>query len=96
MSSANVDAIKKLRDSAGTDDVAVFRSAVLGLGTSRPLNMASAKSTIRAIAVTTTNRGNSYEDLLLSVYGWRLGQDIKAGLPPSNADNADWVRKNLM
>jgi hypothetical protein len=77
-------------------DVAVFRRAVANLGAGRPLDKASAKSTIRSIAVTATSRGNSYEDLLLSVYGWRLGQDIKAGRPPSNSDNSDWVRKNLM
>ena len=69
-------------------NVAVFRSALTSLGIGRPLNKVAAKATTRGIAVTTTNHGNSYEDLLLSVYVWRLGQDIKVGLPPSRFPHA--------
>ena len=48
-------AFKEQFAAATAADVAVFRSAVVGLGSARPLDRTAAKSTIRAIAVTTTN-----------------------------------------
>ena len=77
-------------------DILVFRDAERALGTGRPLNMAAAKPRLRGIRVTSSQRGNSYEDLLLSLYGWRLGQDIKLRRIASKADITAWLRGNLM
>jgi len=80
---------------ATTSDVAVFRSAVAKLGTGSPLDKVSASAEMHGITVIPTGRGNSYQDLLLSIYGWRLGQTIKITIPPTS-DITSWVRTNLM
>ena len=77
-------------------DVQIFRRAEVALGTGRPLDMAAAKPMLRGIRVTPTQRGNSYEDLLLSLYGWRLGQDIKTSRFSATAGITAWVHANLM
>jgi hypothetical protein len=77
-------------------DIQVFRSAERALGTGRPLNIAAAQAMLRGIRVVPTMRGNSYEDLLLSLYGWRLGQDIRRNQFRTGAEVAAWIRSNLM
>jgi hypothetical protein len=77
-------------------DIQVFRSAERALGTGRPLNTAAAQAMLRGIRVVPTMRGNSYEDLLLSLYGWRLGQDIRRNQFRTGAEVAAWIRSNLM
>jgi hypothetical protein len=83
---------------AATDsDIQVFTAAEKALGSSTPLDLAAANSKLRGgITVDPTGRGNSYQDLLLSLYGWRLGQWIKAGKFKTGAEIAAWVRANLM
>jgi hypothetical protein len=76
-------------------DVRVFTLAEMSLGTSTPLDLATADARLRGITVVSTQRGNSYQDLLLSLYGWRLGQWIRAGRFTSRADVAAWIRANL-
>jgi len=76
-------------------DVTVFRSAESNLGSATPLDIAAASATLRGIAVTPTNRGNSFEDLLLSNYGWRLGQMFSDGRITARSVAAAWVRANL-
>lgn len=84
---------------AATDaDVQVFISAEQNLGTGSPLDLASASSTLSGIRVDSTLRGNSYQDLLLSLYGWRLGQWINySGRKYATKTGvAAWIRTNLM
>jgi len=76
-------------------DVQVFRDAERGLGRGSPLDLATADGKLRSIRVDSSLRGNSYQDLLLSCFGWRLGQDIKAGKFSSTGDVAAWVRTNI-
>lgn len=81
---------------AATDaDVQVFRSAEANLGTAQPLNLGAAKSTLRGIIVNATLRGNSYEDLLLTLYGWRLGQSIRRLGFATKTETATWIRVNI-
>ncbi len=40
-------------------------------------------------------RGNSLEDLVLSVRGWELGRDIALGVIKTNDELADWVARNI-
>jgi len=76
-------------------DVQIFRNAERSLGSASPLDLGAASATVRGIKVDPSLRGNSYEDLLLSVFGWRLGQMIKDGTARSKADIAAWIRTNI-
>jgi hypothetical protein len=42
-----------------------------------------------------TGRGNSFEDLHLSLYGFRLGQLIRNGGMTTRAAAAEWIRTDL-
>lgn len=61
----------------------------------QPLNLDAAKSTLRGITVNATLRGNSYEDLLLTLYGRRLGQSIRRLGFATKAEIATWIRVNI-
>jgi hypothetical protein len=80
---------------ATASDVQIFLGAEASLGTGSPLDLATASGRLRGIAVNPSNRGNSYEDLLLSCFGWRLGQWIGASRFAAKADVAAWVRTNI-
>lgn len=80
---------------ATPSDVQVFLGAEASLGTGSPLDLATASTRLRGITVVSTNRGNSYEDLLLSCFGWRLGQWIRGGRFANKAAVAAWVRTNI-
>jgi hypothetical protein len=77
-------------------DIDIFQQAGNALGASTPLNLAAAKSKLTTINVDPNKYGNSYQDLLLSLYGWRLGQSIKDGEFRTNSEVADWIRANLI
>jgi hypothetical protein len=82
---------------AATDaDIQAFEDADQLLGTSPKLDGAAADGKLHSIRVVPTQRGNSYQDLLLSLYGWRLGQLVKDGKVKSGAEIGTWVRTNLM
>jgi hypothetical protein len=81
---------------ATSGDVAAFRSAEQNLGNRLPLDLKSALATLRGIAVDNRQRGNSYEDLLLSLAGWRLGRSIQYGTLSTRASVASWSRQTLM
>jgi hypothetical protein len=90
--------LRKFREqlAACTDaDVQVFQDALGSLGNQSPLAINTAKTKIRSIRVDESLSGNSYADLLLSLFGWRLGQDILAGKFASVADVATWIRQNI-
>lgn len=92
---AVLDAFRTQFAAATASDVQVFRSAVRGLGTGSPLDLAAGSAIARGIAVTPTNRGNSHEDLILTIFGWRLGQDIKAAFFRTRSEVAAWIRTNI-
>lgn len=81
---------------AATDqDVQVFRGAEGVLGAGPQLNLTAANSALQGISVNPSNRGNSYQDLLLTLYGWRLGQLIRHGQLTTGVAVAAWIRANL-
>jgi hypothetical protein len=87
---------KKQFLSATQQDMNVFYDAYTLLGTASPLNLSAANAKLRGgISVDETKYGNSYADLLLSLYGWLLGQWIRAGAFATGAAVAAWVRDNI-
>jgi hypothetical protein len=92
---AVLDAFRTQFAAATAADVAIFRSAETNLGGGSPLDIGSADATLRGIAVTPTNRGNSRQDLLLSLFGWRLGQMFRGRRIRTRAEIAAWVRTNI-
>jgi hypothetical protein len=50
---------------------------------------------LRGIRVDERMRGNSYQDLALSLVGWRLGRMIRAGQFSNTSEVATWIRTNL-
>jgi hypothetical protein len=69
---------------------------VRALGTTGPLKLDATMTALRKIDVDDSQYGNSYQDLSLSLFGWRLGKQIKSGAFRNNSEVADWIRANLM
>lgn len=86
---------------ATSEDVEVFKRAEKALGTGPKLNLEAALKVLKGdknnkgIAVDPSKKGNSYQDLLLSLVGWRLGQDIASGRIKDRKEVATWIRTNL-
>jgi RHS repeat-associated protein len=76
-------------------DIQVFRKAELALGSGHRLNIAEAMVILRQISIDSSMRGNSYEDLALSLVGWHFGRLLREGHFTSTAQVADWLRVNL-
>jgi hypothetical protein len=76
-------------------DVTVFENAERDLGTKSQLDLTSANARLRSISVVSTNQGNSYQDLLLSLCGWLFGRLIGSGKFTSRGAAADWIRTNI-
>jgi hypothetical protein len=93
---AEVIAAFRAQFSAATDDdVAAWNEALAALGTGAAVNLSAAESPLRRIAIDPAQRGNSIQDLRLSLIGWRLGQMISAGQFADNSAVATWIRVNL-
>jgi RHS repeat-associated protein len=85
-------------NAATSADVDAFKRAVAALGTGDKLDLDAALAVLKAdngIKIDQTLQGNSYQDMLLTVVGWRLGSDIKSGKITDRNQVADWVMKNL-
>jgi hypothetical protein len=80
---------------ATEEDVAAWNEALAALGSGERLDMAAAEAPLRRISIDPSKRGNSLQDLRLSLVGWRLGQLIAAGAFPNGAAVAAWIRANL-
>jgi hypothetical protein len=93
---AILEAFRTQYSKATPTDVTNFRSAETNLGPGTKLDLKSADTTLHGITVDKSMQGNSYEDLLLSCCGWRLGQWIKSGKFTATADVGTWIRTNLM
>jgi len=77
------------------DDIAAWNEALAALGTGPSINLAAAEGPLSRIHIDPTQRGNSIQDLRLSLVGWRLGQMISAGEFADNTAVAAWIRTNL-
>jgi hypothetical protein len=88
-------------DAATSEDVQVFKKAEEALGSGAKLNLDAALKVLKGdennkgITVDSSKEGNSYQDLLLSLVGWRLGQDIASGKINDRKEVATWIRTNL-
>ncbi|MGO4888906.1 hypothetical protein ACJ2A9_14215 [Anaerobacillus sp. MEB173] len=79
------------------EDVLAFNIALKALGTNLILNMNAAEVALIPIftKIRVQKRGNSYQDLRLSLVGWYLGEAILQGRYTSGKQVSEWVRKNL-
>ena len=80
---------------ASAHDVELFRQAEAALGTGPKLNLEAAIKILHGISVDDRMRGNSYQDLALSLVGWHFGKMIRSGQFANNAEVAQWIRANL-
>jgi hypothetical protein len=76
-------------------DVQAWNDALAAAGTGDTLNMAAAEHALRRVSIGFAGRGNSIQDLRLSMVGWRLGQLISSGAFATGAQVAAWIRANL-
>ncbi len=80
------------------DDIAAWSAAQAQLGTGNTLDRSALEgstSPLNRIAVDPSQRGNSQQDLRLSLVGWKLGQLIQSGAFPDRTSLARWIRTNL-
>ncbi len=78
------------------DDIRAWNEAITALGTGNELNLAAAEAPLSRIAINNANRGNSIQDMRLSLVGWRLGQLIGSGaFGEDRTAVASWIRANL-
>ncbi|MDM0109636.1 DUF4157 domain-containing protein [Variovorax sp. J22R24] len=80
---------------AADADVAAWNEALAALGNGTTLDLAAAEAPLGRIAIDPAGRGNSIQDLRLSLVGWKLGQLIAAGTFADGAAVATWIRTNL-
>lgn len=77
-------------------DVAACLQAEKALGTAPVLAVTAAEEALRGIQIVSTQNGNSFQDLILSLYGYRLGQDISNGKFANRAAVASWLSSNIV
>jgi hypothetical protein len=75
-------------------DVAAWNEA-LAAYRSDPNSLEAPGNALDRIAVDPTMKGNSRQDLRLSLVGWRLGEMIRAGEFTDGKAVAAWIRKSL-
>lgn len=92
-----IDTFRTQFEAATDDDVRAFQEALDALGTGGTLDMDAAEAPLQRImvGVDQTGKGNSIQDLRLSLVGWRLGQLIGDGSLATGAQVAGWLRTNL-
>ncbi len=94
---AMLNGFKRQFKQATDQDVLAFRQANVALGTALTMDMSAAETALKPIKdkINPKLRGNSVQDLRLSLAGWNLGQLISAGKFATRGDVAKWVRLNL-
>jgi hypothetical protein len=75
--------------------VAAFLRADSALGRGPRLDLEAADEILHEIPIDIRQRGNSYQDLRLTLMGWRFGRLLRAGEFRSTAHMAEWIRTNL-
>jgi len=77
-----------------TEEYDAFRQAFIGLGAGPQFDIPQAQGRLSSITIG-DGSGNSREDLLLSLFGFKFGAMIAKAQLTSLADGANWVRLNL-
>jgi hypothetical protein len=82
---------------ATADDEAAFDRALAALGVGGILDLAAAEAELGPLflKIDVDSRGNSDQDLRLSLLGWSLGAAIRDGIMGSGPEVASWVRTHL-
>ena len=80
--------------SPSNSDILNFYHAVLNVAVTTPPNLTRSRSDLAAIPIG-TGRGNSIQDLHLSLYGYGLGRFIRNGNLSARSDAARWIRSCL-
>ena len=82
---------------ATSDDEAAFERAEAALGGGATPDLTAAEVELGPLyrKIDVDSRGNSDQDLRLSLLGWSLGVAIRKGTIASGSDVASWVRTNL-
>lgn len=95
--SAILNGFKRQFKQATDQDVLAFRQANVALGTAQAIDMSAAEIALKPIKdkINPKLRGNSVQDLRLSLAGWNLGQLISARKFATGGNVAEWVRLNL-
>lgn len=77
-------------------DVEAWNRAIAALGTANRLNLDAAEPQLQRIGIVFAYRGNSVQDLRLSLVGWRLGQMLRSNAFGNDRQRvAAWLRSNL-
>jgi hypothetical protein len=76
------------------DDEDIFRNAYNGLGAAPFHDTDKAAADLGPLTIG-TGKGNSRQDLLLSLFGFKFGTMIRKGELPQLAEGGLWVRSNL-
>jgi hypothetical protein len=80
---------------AATDsEIRTFLDAVAALPNDLKIDISKASSLISSIRIG-TGEGNSKQDLLLSLYGYKFGSRVRLGNLTTRADAGKWLRGNL-
>lgn len=91
-----IHAFKRQFDACTDDDVATWNRAIAALGSADQLNIGAAQGELSRIAINFAQRGNSIQDMRLSLVGWRLGQMLSSGAFGDDRRRvAAWIRTNL-
>lgn len=82
---------------AADEDVDAFDSALAALGPGPSLDLDAAEAALRPLfeKIDVHSRGNSYQDLRLSLLGWWLGTAVRRGSVTGGDEIAAWVRAHL-
>ena len=76
-------------------DIQAFKRAGGILGSGNRLLLHAALTALKLIRVNDALPGNSYADLLLTLYGWRLGKMVGNEEFQTAAGIAAWIRENI-
>jgi hypothetical protein len=77
------------------EDLTAWNAALTALGDGPELDLAAAEPLLRTISIHPEWRGNSIQDLRLSLVGWKLGQLLGRHYFGAGTDISAWIRRNL-
>ncbi len=100
---AVIEGFRRQYQAATDEDVLAWNEALQALGTAQELDLETALGTLERIEKTPSGqlrldpaqRGNSMEDLLLSLVGWRLSELLRSDAFGSRHEVAKWLGINL-
>jgi hypothetical protein len=79
------------------EDIGAFDAALAALGPGPLLDLDAAEIALQPLfaKIDVHSRGNSYQDMRLSLLGWRLGASVRHGALTRGPEIAAWLRAHL-